>query len=186
MAHQLDQLTHVLGDFASLSATNATLYLTGTFVDADGNATERTIQSEVTDHHSITGFLKSGVLVNIFWRGGYAAGEGTGRRQYIWEIDGEEGTIRFESNGSYGAAAAAYEPELYLNGKKVELENAGGPVESVSLAWKEFIEGKEENYATIDQAVKLHELLDTIEFSAKEGRRVAFWGRFRYKMILVT
>jgi len=172
IGHQLDQVTHLLGDFASLTATEAILYPVGTFIDADGKPTGKTVQSEIPDHYSITGFLKTGVLVNLFWRAGYAVGEETGRRQYIWEIDGEEGTIRLESNGPLGALPAMVEPDLYLNGKKVELDNPGGPVDSVSVEWKEFADGNRGDYATIEDAVKHHELLDAIELSAKEGRRV--------------
>ncbi|KAF9567150.1 NAD-binding Rossmann fold oxidoreductase [Agrocybe pediades] len=171
IAHQLDQLTFLLGDFISVSATDALFYPVGTVVDADGKPTGRTVQTDVPEHYSITGFLKSGILVNAFWRGGYAAGEGTGRRQYIWEIDGEEGTIRLESNASLAAFPALVEPDLYLNGKKVDLATQGNAVESISVAWMEFANGKGD-YATIEDAVKHSELLDAIDRSAREGRRI--------------
>jgi len=80
-----------------------------------------------------------------------------------------------ESNKANGAFPSAFEPELYLNGKKIALESLPGSpgtlIDSVTTAWKEFAEGKG-SYATIDDAVKNHELLDAIELSAKEGRRV--------------
>ncbi|KAF9567152.1 NAD-binding Rossmann fold oxidoreductase [Agrocybe pediades] len=171
IGHQLDQLTHVLGDFVSVSATDALFYPVGTVVDADGKPTGKTVQTDVPEHYSITGFLESGILVNAFWRGGYASGEGTGRRQYVWEIDGEEGTVRFESNATMGALPAMFEPDLYLNGKKVEFATPGNVVENISVAWKEFADGKG-NYATIEDAVKHGELLDAIDRSAQEGRRI--------------
>ncbi|KAF9555727.1 NAD(P)-binding protein [Agrocybe pediades] len=168
--HQLDQVTHVLGHFASVTATDATLYPTGQVVDTQNKPTGKIVQSETPDHFAITGFLETGVLVNIFWRGGYSSAEGTGRRQFVWEIDGEEGTIRLESNKPTGSFTGMYEPDLYLNGQKVEVE--GDVVESVKIAWKQFATGEKGDYATIDDAVKNHELIDAIELSAREGRRV--------------
>ncbi|KAF9560370.1 hypothetical protein CPC08DRAFT_636705, partial [Agrocybe pediades] len=146
-------------------------YPVATFVDDDRKPTGETAPSEIPDHFAISGFLKSGTLVNIFWRAGYKIGEETGRRQYVWEIDGEEGTIRLESNARLGALPTINEPDLYLNGKKVELEVPGSNILSIVNAWSEFADGGG-SYATIDDAVKHHELLDAIELSAAEGRRV--------------
>ncbi|KAF4611602.1 hypothetical protein D9613_003916 [Agrocybe pediades] len=143
----------------------------GTFVDADGKPTGKTLEVNIPDHFAITGFLKSGALVNLFWRDGYSSGPETGRRQFVWEIDGEDGTIRMEGNGLYGAFPGSQEPDLFLNGKKVEFQ-AGNPFLSVTAAWQEFAKGKTGDYPTIDDAVKHHELLDAIELSAKEGRRI--------------
>jgi len=171
IGHHLDMFTYVLGDFASVSATDFTMYPTGTFVNADGQPTGKTMQSETPDHFAITGLLKTGILVNLFWRDGYSSGPETGRRQFVWEIDGEEGSIRMEGSGLHGAFPGMQEPELFLNGKKVEFE-AGNVFQSVTLAWKEFAKGEKGDYATIHDAVKHHELLDAIELSAKEGRRI--------------
>ncbi|PPQ78258.1 hypothetical protein CVT25_011717 [Psilocybe cyanescens] len=169
IAHHLDTLTNVLGDFVSVTATNATFYPTITILDNDGKPTGRTAPSQYPDHYAITGFLRSGVLANILWRSGYVSNEG--RRQYIWEIEGEEGSIRLQSNELLGAFPGIAESELYLNGKKVEFETAGNTVESCRQAWKEFAE-RTESYATIEDAVKHHRLIDAIETSAKEGRRI--------------
>lgn len=177
IAHQLDQLTHVLGSFTSLSATSSTLYPTATFVDADGKPTGETAPSEIPDHFSVHGVLDSGILVNFFWRAGYpAVGPGTGRRAYIWEIDGELGTIRLEGTS---ALPTINEPEVFLNGEKVVLDVPGSNVRSIVDAWTEFADDwdrgvgeRKGSYPTIEDAVRHHELLDAIELSAKEGRRV--------------
>ncbi|KAF4612285.1 hypothetical protein D9613_003918 [Agrocybe pediades] len=171
IAHQLDKLTYVLGNFASVTATDATFYPTGQVVDAKGKPTGKTIHSETPDHYIISGTLESGVLVNVFWRAGYSSEEGTGRRQFVWEIDGEEGTIRIESHKPTGAFTGLYEPDMYVNGQKVEVDR-DDVIESVKTAWKQFATGEKGDYATIDDAVKNHELIDAIELSAREGRRV--------------
>lgn len=98
----------------------------------------------------------------------------TGRRQFIWEIDGDEGTIRLESNHILGALSSIIEPDLYLNGEKVEFEIPGNAALSCVGAWKEFSEGTSGDYATIEDAVKHHRLIDAIEESAKEEKRVVF------------
>ncbi|KAF8970687.1 NAD-binding Rossmann fold oxidoreductase [Flammula alnicola] len=171
IAHQLDTLTYLLGDFVSLSATGATVYPVGTLLDDQDKPTGETINSEIPDHFAISGILKHGIVANLFWRGGYLSGEG--RRQFVWEIDGDEGCIRMESNAPRGAFASISEPELYLNGKKVDLEGApGGAFDSVTTAWKEYAEHITGTYATIDDAVKNHRLLDAIERSCKEGQRI--------------
>ncbi|KAF9555726.1 oxidoreductase [Agrocybe pediades] len=171
IAHQLDKLTYVLGNFASVTATDATFYPTGQVVDAKGNPTGKTVHSETPDHYIISGTLESGVLVNVFWRAGYSSEKGTGRRQFVWEIDGEEGTIRIESYKPTGTFTGLYEPDMYVNGQKVEVDR-DDVIESVKTAWKQFATGEKGDYATIDDAVKNHELIDAIELSAREGRRV--------------
>ncbi|PPQ90952.1 hypothetical protein CVT25_008282 [Psilocybe cyanescens] len=170
VGHQLDTLTHVLGDFVSLTATDAQIYPNITIVDNDNKPTGKIVESQNSDHFAITGVLKTGVLANIFWRTGYTSSEG--RRQYIWEIDGEEGSIRLQSDHLLGAYPSVFESELYLNGKKVEFETPGNAVVTVSGAWKEFADHTTGTYATIEDAVKHHRLLDAIETSAKEGKRV--------------
>ncbi|KAJ3497494.1 hypothetical protein NLJ89_g10342 [Agrocybe chaxingu] len=174
IGHQLDTFTYLLGDFTSLTAIDATLYPTGTLVDDDGKPTGKTFPSETPDHFVISGVLSSGLVANLFYRGGYASGPETGRRQYVWEIDGEDGTIRLESDYLYGAFTNIFEPKLYLNGKEVAVEGAGpvGSLDSVTTAWREFAEGHGK-FATIEDALKNRRLLDAIERSAKEGKRVS-------------
>lgn len=172
VAHQLDTLQHVLGEFANLTATEAKFYPTVTIVTDDGKPTGRTFEAQCEDHFAITGFLKTGVFANVFWRTGYALKEG--RHQFVWEIDGEEGSIKLQSDFILGAYPSIFESELYLNGEKVDLETKGfGAVVSIGAAWKEFADrSKAGTYATIDDAVKHRRLIDAIELSAKEGKRV--------------
>ena len=45
-------------------------------------------------------------------------------------------------------------------------------VRTITTAWTEFAKDDVGNYPTLDDAVKLHRLLEDIERSAIEGRRV--------------
>lgn len=107
-------------------------------------------------------------MANIFWRAGYASSEG--RRHYIWEIEGDEGSIRMEAPVAY---PSIYEPDFYLNGKKIEFETPGDVMQSLGVAWKEFAVGGTGNFATIEDAVKNHRLIEAIEASARSGARIA-------------
>ncbi|KAF9483262.1 NAD-binding Rossmann fold oxidoreductase [Pholiota conissans] len=160
--HQLDALTYLLGDFSTINATATTIYPTATVLDANGQVTSRTISTSIPDQHSISGVLKSGALATI---------STSGRKLLLWEIDGEEGSIRMESNSS--VFINLNNPTLYLNGERVEVE--GSSSETVGIlgsAWAAYADGKKGQYATIDDAVKNHRLLDAIDRSLAEGKTI--------------
>jgi predicted dehydrogenase len=96
IGHQLDGILYALGPFVSLSSTATTHYPTVKLVDTStGNFTGEAT-STIKDHIAISGILKSGALISIQWRTG---GSSANRRQFLWEIDGEDGVIRVENNG---------------------------------------------------------------------------------------
>ncbi|PPQ95118.1 hypothetical protein CVT25_011661 [Psilocybe cyanescens] len=121
----------------SIIATDATFYPVVTVVDAEEKPTDKVIAAEAPDHFIIIGFLKSSVLANLFCRGGF---------------EGEEGTIRIESNGNRNTFPSVVEPDLYLNEKKVEFEVPGSVLESLGIAWKEFAGGGAGGYTTRGRA----------------------------------
>jgi predicted dehydrogenase len=61
------------------------------------------------------------------------------------------------------------DPKVYLNGELVAIDGHGGVVENLSAEWAEFAKGAGGNYATIEDAVKNHRVLDAIARSGKEG-----------------
>lgn len=170
VGHQLDIVTYILGDFHTVSATATQIYPVATLVDKDGIPTGKTVNSTGSDHIAFTGLLKSGALSSIIWRSGYISTKG--RRQLLWEIDGEKGSIRLESDITTGAFINIRDPALYVNGDLVDVQGAGGPAGNLTSAWVEFAKGTEGRYATIDDAVRNHRLLDAIERSAEEGRTI--------------
>ncbi|KAJ8694680.1 hypothetical protein PTI98_007335 [Pleurotus ostreatus] len=128
LGHQLDTLTHMLGDFKSVSATSATMYPTATVLRSspknspEDDEAPRTLHVSTADHVAISGMLASGAIVSVICRGGYA--ETPGRQRLLWEIDGENGSIRLEGNGPgfEGPLIHRRDPDLYLNGEKVVVE----------------------------------------------------------------
>jgi predicted dehydrogenase len=172
VGHQIDTFTHILGDFATVSAIATTAYPVSTLVDEDGNPTGKTVNPNFPDHFAITGLLTSGVLASMIWRGGYTSPKG--RRQFVWEIDGDEGSIRLESDALFGAFLNVRDPDLYLNGELVNVEGGGGMIVNLTNAWAEIAKGETGEYATIDDAVKNQKLLDAIERSIEEKRTIVF------------
>lgn len=166
LGHQLDTFTHLLGDFATVSATTAIQYPTAMLLDGESKPIDKTIPVNTPDHIAFTGVLKSGAISSIIWRGGQESTKG--RRQLLWEIDGENGSIRLEGDGVGAAMINLADQMLYLNGELVKLENAAtSPADNLTTAWAEF--AADGQYATIEDAVRNHRLLDAIMRSAKEG-----------------
>jgi len=168
IGHQMDTFTHLLGDFATVSATTAIQYPISTLVDSEGKPTGKTIAVKAPDHVAFTGILKSGAISSIIWRGGLESTEG--RKQLLWEIDGENGSIRLEGDSVGAAFINIRDPTLYVNGELVEVENTTSPVDNLAAAWAAFSGGGQ--YATIEDAVRNHRLLDAIVKSAEEGRTI--------------
>ena len=83
----------------------------------------------------------------------------------MWEIDGEEGSIRLASDeiGFFSMK----NPDLYLNGELVDVPQVSGPSDNVTSAWEAFAQG--EGYATLEDAVRTRRILDAVTKSAQEG-----------------
>jgi len=166
--HILDTFQTVLGKFTNVSATAFNVYNKPEIVDDAGNPTGETIDADNLDFIAFSGVLASGALASVTLRTGLKSTPG--RSQFVWEIDGEEGSIRIDSPDV--AFINVREPNLYVNGERVEVE-AGELLSNITRQFEEYAKGEAGNYATLEDAVKLHELLDAIERSAKEGKRIS-------------
>ena len=166
---QLDPFTFTLGYFTTVNATAATLYPTATIIDRDENPTGETLPATTPDHYTISGILESGAIATIIWRTAYSSTPG--RRHLLWEIDGEDGSIRIESDTS--SYLNIDNPTVYLNGKKIDVEGADGNVlDILGNAWEAYAAGHAGAYATIDDAVKVHRFVDAVEKSLEEGKPI--------------
>jgi len=159
--HQMEPFTYLLGDWSSVSATSSTQWPVATLVPSG-----RTKVNKVPDHYAFTGLLESGAQASVTWRAGYPA---KGRRlQTVWEIDGTEGILRYESEHSM---ILAEKGRLFLNDEEVFAEGEVGFAPTMARLWEEFAK-PDGNYVGLKEAVKLKTLVDAIETSVKEGRRV--------------
>ena len=163
--HHLDIFTYTLGDFTNITATAINHYPVGQVFGADGKPTGKTVESPFPDQFTYSGTLNSGVFANGIWRTCYPSTPG--RVDSIWVIDGEEGSIKVEGDFS----VYIQDPKLYLDGELVDVPKTG-LFGSVSAAWEEFTKGDKGTHATIEDAVKLHKLIEAVKLSAKEGRRI--------------
>lgn len=170
IGHQLDTVTHILGDLATVNATATIAYPVSILVDQDNKPTGETLNATSPDHFAITGLHKSGIISSFTWRSGYPVTKG--RRQFLWEIDGDEGSIKVESDGVYGALLNLAEPELYLNGELIAKEGDTGNAVNLTNAWVQIAKGEKGEYATIDDAVKNRALVDAIERSIEEQKTI--------------
>ncbi|KDQ34146.1 hypothetical protein PLEOSDRAFT_1088051 [Pleurotus ostreatus PC15] len=175
LGHQLDTFTHVLGDFASVSATSTIVYPSATVVDSTSTP-PATVRVTTPDHIALTGLLASGALVSMVYRAGYAPTPG--RTTFLWEIDCERGSIRVEAPPPTGPRSHLMnicDMPVYVCGERVEFDGAG-LVGNLAASWVGYLEEKrgegQGGYVTIGEAVKNRRLLDAIEKSAREGRTV--------------
>src|SRR5438132_4221642 len=93
VGHSLDILSHVLGEFASLSAVSA---LRRPLITIEGTGEQ--IVKTAADQIAVIGTLASGATASIHVREAVAGGSG-----FLWEINGTDGTLRI--------TAAAAQPQ---------------------------------------------------------------------------
>lgn len=166
--HVLDGFVYALGPFTSVSATLAVQYPTAELVDQSGNPTGKTIPQTSATQVAFSGTLANGAVASFHWRGGEDGGKADS--PLLWVIDGEKGSIRVVSDSPGGAYIHIYEPEFYLNGEKLELEQDG--LTNTGRAWAEFAKGDAGDFPNLEDAIKLKQLLEAIKTSARDGRRV--------------
>jgi predicted dehydrogenase len=166
LGHAVDFLQSLLGKFTSVSATTASV---GKGATVKETGEKLTLTGE--DHVAFSGLLDTGVFASVSAKAGYPEVPGA---RFLWEIQGTEGLIRLVDNPEEAQVPTLADTFVYLNGDLVPLEGGGkgGLAHNVATEWAEFAKGKDGDYPTLDQAVKLHELLDAIRKSAAEGVKV--------------
>ncbi|PSR81963.1 hypothetical protein PHLCEN_2v6203 [Hermanssonia centrifuga] len=178
VGHFIVALSHVLGEFTSLSAHGIIAVPTAKVIDAAGNETGEIFQKTAHDQVAVSGVLRGNgaytemSFANIHAR--VALGEqGRGRTLFKWIIDGEDGTIELREDGTGGGFVAIGEKRVFLNGEEVKLEEkAEDRLGNSGKAWLEFAKGAEGKFFGIDDAVRLHRAVDAAQKSINEGRTV--------------
>jgi len=179
--HLLDMFTYILGPIASLSALLQNQISSVTIVDNDGKPTGEIVPQDGPNQVCIMGVLASGAVFNINIQSNVK------ETDFNWVIHGEKGTIRIRDDnrarqiGFYDAT-----PDVYLNGRKVDLQSIGTSAMNSSvdskdvqstpagLAWQAVVDGKAGEYATLEQALKVKEIVAAVHESAKDGKRISF------------
>lgn len=160
----------MLGDFASVSATFASLYPEAEIIDNSGKPTGQRVARTNEDQIAFSGTLKSGVVVSFHFRAGLSDAK-PGRVPFVWVIDGEESTIKVEGGSSF--YHVLHPKNVFIKGEKwVPEQPLVDFTGNTEAAWGEIAKGKQGDYATFDDAVRVHKVLDAVRRSAHEGIRV--------------
>src|SRR2546430_1864680 len=179
VGHSLDLLTHVLGEFADLSAVSALRRPLITIEE-----TGEQIVKTAADQIAVIGNLTSGATASVHVREAVAGGTG-----FLWEINGTDGTLRITADAAYpeiypltvaGAHRRSEPAELAvpeaLTKKWPALTSLeGAPAYNVGRAYAAFAADIENGTHTVPDfadAVRRHEVIAAIERSAASGERV--------------
>jgi predicted dehydrogenase len=177
--HSLDTLSHVLGEFAELSAVSA---LRRPLITID--QTGEQIVKTAADQIALIGTLTSGATASIHVREAVAGGTG-----FLWEINGTDGTLRITTEAAQpqifpltvAGAQGRNEPvELAvptaLTQKWPRLTSLeGAPAYNVGRAYAAFaadIDNETNTVPDFADAVRRHAVIAAIERSAASGERV--------------
>ncbi|KAF5374077.1 hypothetical protein D9757_010733 [Collybiopsis confluens] len=161
--HGLDMFTHILGPISSLSAIAENKAPLITISDSKGKPTDEVLPQTKPTQYCVNGLLASGATFSVHFQTAVTETE------FLWVIRGEKGTLRIVDEDAKKTGLFAPTPQVYLNGNKVELpaeESRSG------LLWEAVAEDREESYATLEDAVRIRNVLDAILRSSKEGRRI--------------
>jgi predicted dehydrogenase len=179
VGHSLDTLSHVLGEFADLSAVSA---LRRPLISIE--ETGEHIVKTAADQIAVIGTLTSGATASVHVREAVAGGTG-----FLWEINGTDGTLRITADAAFpgispvtvaGAQGRSEPVELAvpaaLTRKWPALSSLeGAPAFNVGRAYAAFAADIDSGTHTVPDfadAVRRHEVIAAIERSAAAGDRV--------------
>jgi predicted dehydrogenase len=181
--HSLDILSHVLGEFADLSAVSD---LRRPLITIE--QTGEQIVKTAADQIAVIGTLTSGATASIHIREAVAGGTG-----FLWEINGTGGTLRITADAAYpeiypltvaGARGGNEPAELAVPAALTQKWPAlsslqGAPAFNVGRAYAAFAADIGTGTHTVPDfadAVRRHEVIAAIERAAASGERVKAWS----------
>src|SRR5947209_12429224 len=179
VAHSLDALSYVLGEFAALSAVSELRRPLITIEE-----TGEQIAKTAADQIAVIGTLSSGATASVHIREAVAGGTG-----FLWEINGTDGTLQITADAPYpgifpltvtGATGENAPTELPAPAASTQKWPAlthleGTPAYNVGRAYAAFaadIDNRTHTVPDFADAVQCHELIAAIERSAASGERV--------------
>jgi predicted dehydrogenase len=184
VGHSVDILSHVLGEFADLSAVS---HLRRPLITAE--QTRERIVKTAPDQIAVIGTLVSGVTASVHIREAVAGGTG-----FLWEINGTDGTLRITADAAYpeifplaiagsrgrGEPAELAVPAVLTQRSPALASLEGAPAYNVGRAYAAFaadIRNRTHTVPDFADAVRLHEVIAAIERSAASGERVTMRGQ---------
>ena len=167
--HLVSGLISALGPISSLSSTTTSLYPTLELLDSSGKRTGKTTTRQNPDQIAFTGLLASGATVSFQLTTGVTPAA-KGHNPFRWTVIGEKGTIEATGDSVLYTMSPS---KITVNGEPWEPE-AGwnyltGPIQ---VGWDEFAKGSEGGYATFEDAIKLHKVIDAVRVSGRDGVRI--------------
>lgn len=176
MGHSVDALCYCLGEFTDVSATFATLQHHVTNID-NGEVLGRTSEDQI----AFTGTLENGAVVAVNYRGGISRGT-----NFFWEINGTKGDLRVTGASGHlqmfnGTIEGGQGEDKALHPMPTPAEHrwTPGSIEGVAInvaqVWarmRDDIRNGTHTAPSFADAVVRHKMLDALERSASEARRV--------------
>lgn len=172
--HAVDALCYVLGEIKDISAQLANHRPELQLVDDKGQPI-RKVSKTAHDYISMNGRLANGGgLVDVT----YAPAASRTGRDFVWEINGTEGTLLLEGP-KQGGHMQMFQPTLKIATdseelKEIEVEKAPDFSFNVGKAWDAWAGvGLDQGYSatTFEDALLRHKMIDAIYRSAETGKR---------------
>jgi predicted dehydrogenase len=174
--HALDALTFAIGDFDSVTASTAIRRRVVRIVE-DGS-----IQPvKAPDHVAISGILRGGAVVSVFYRGGASRGQ-----NLRWEINGTQGDLVLSADIGIvrvadlklqsGRDGEAFVGELPIPHRYHELapQVPAGRPRNIGYLYAQFAKDLREGTQLAPdfvEATKRHTLIDAIQLASNSGVR---------------
>ncbi|KAF5345628.1 hypothetical protein D9758_015162 [Tetrapyrgos nigripes] len=165
--HALEMLQHVLGPITSLTATTLNQLPKAILLDPkDFTPTKDRVPQTIPTQAIVSGLLQNDAAFNFHIQSGIAK-NGVA---FLWLIDGKEGNICVEDPSNM--VSTSFDPDVYLNGEKIELEKDGDALGTVRRVWDAFADGQVGEYATLEDALRNRRVVDAIKESGATGKRI--------------
>lgn len=165
--HTIDALSWILGDFERIGSTLATRRKSVQLSD-----TGSTVEANAPDQVAVSGLLHGGAVASLHYRGGFSRGT-----NFLWEINGTKGDIVV--TGGVGHLQFAQIKIQAASGDDKILSDLPVPdnyrqvttdptslSDAVAHAYRNVLDdirNGTKHVPDFDEAVRLHQLLDTIE-----------------------
>jgi predicted dehydrogenase len=166
--HALEMFQFVLGPIISLTSTTYNPFPRSIVLNPtqDFRPTSQSHPQTVATQAAVTGLLANNTVFNLHIQAGVAK-TAIG---FLWLIDGEDGCIRVEDYKN--RLFTPIDPDVYLNGKKLDIAKEVDRFGMIRTAWDAFAEGREGEYATLEDAVRNRRVIDAIKESGQTRQAV--------------